>query len=80
MSALEIAAGNPTGHEAAALIAAVQIILESESAAGSELPWSYRSTWRRRAIDEGVNLRPYASSITVRGRPLSRPSDGSGVS
>ena len=72
-----MAAGNPTGHEAAALIAAVQIILESESAAGSELPFAYRSGWRRTAIDEGVNRRPYASSITALGRPMSRPSGGS---
>ncbi len=51
-----IVAGDATGEEAAAVIAAVQVLLEAESALeGPDLPWPYRSAWRRAAIDEGVD-------------------------
>ncbi len=47
--------GNPTREEAAAVIAAVQVLLEAESAQDApELPWAYRSAWRRAAIDEAI--------------------------
>jgi hypothetical protein len=50
-----IVAGHPTGEEAAAVIAAVQVMLDGESKETSaEVPWPYRSKWRRVAIDEGV--------------------------
>ena len=50
-----IVAGDATGEEAAAVIAAVQVLLEAESAPGAPAaPWPYRSAWRRAAIDEGV--------------------------
>ena len=45
----------PTGEEAAAVLAAVQVLLEAESEQGAPaLPWAYRSAWRRAAIDEGI--------------------------
>jgi len=51
----EAAYGSPTGEEAAAVIAAVQVMLDAESReASAEVPWPYRSKWRRAAIDEGV--------------------------
>jgi hypothetical protein len=52
---VEAAYGNPTPHEAAAIAAAVQTILDAEAAAtGSEMPEPYRSSWRRAAIHEAV--------------------------
>jgi hypothetical protein len=51
-----IVAGDPTGEEAAAVTAAVQVLLEAESAREApQLPWPYRSAWRRASIDEGVD-------------------------
>jgi hypothetical protein len=50
-----IVAGAPTGEEAAAVLAAVQLLLEAEAAGQAPRePWAYRSAWRRAAIDEGV--------------------------
>jgi hypothetical protein len=47
--------GDPSPAEAAAVLAAVQVLLEAESALSApELPWAYRSAWRRAAIDEGI--------------------------
>ena len=52
----EAAYGSPSPAEAAAVLAAVQVLLEAESASGApELPWPYRSAWRRAAIDEGID-------------------------
>jgi len=52
----QIVAGDATGEEAAALMAAVQVLLEAESGQQApDLPWPYRSAWRRAAIDEGVD-------------------------
>ncbi len=51
----EAAYGSPTGEEAAAVIAAVEVLLEAEGAHREpDLPWAYRSGWRRAAIDEGI--------------------------
>ena len=51
----QIVAGGPTGEQAAAVIAAVQIMLEeAPNMTGPEAPWPYRSTWRRAAIEEGI--------------------------
>ncbi len=53
----EAACGRPTADEAAAVLAAVQAVLESESApARAHVPWPYRSAWRRAAIEEGVGI------------------------
>jgi len=52
---VEVTLGTPSAEEAAALTAAVQMLLEGESAKGEpELAWPYRSAWRRAAIDEGI--------------------------
>lgn len=52
---VEAAYGNPTPHEAAAIAAAVQTILDAEAVArGPETPEAYRSSWRRAAIHEAV--------------------------
>jgi hypothetical protein len=46
----------PSAEEAAALAAALQVLLEAETPpAHPELPWPYRSAWRRAAIDEGID-------------------------
>jgi len=51
-----VVAGGATGEEAAAVMAAVQVLLEADSAHETpELPWPYRSAWRRASIDEGVD-------------------------
>lgn len=50
-----VIAGDPSAEEAAAIVAAVQVLLEAESAGGPIAPWPYRSAWRRAAIDEGVD-------------------------
>jgi hypothetical protein len=52
---VEAAYGNPTPHEAAAIAAAVQTILDAEArAAAPDVPEAYRSGWRRAAIHEAV--------------------------
>ena len=71
--AIDVVGGNPTAEQAAAILAAVQVMLESHTETGPEHPWPYRSAWRQAAIDEGVRL-PYAASITALGRPMRRPS------
>jgi hypothetical protein len=51
----EAAYGSPSAEEAAALTAAVQVLLKAESSQHApELPWPYRSAWRRAVIDEGI--------------------------
>lgn len=47
--------GTPSPEEAAAVLAAVQVLLDNESFSAPQLPWSYRSAWRRAAITEGIN-------------------------
>jgi hypothetical protein len=46
--------GNPSAEEAAAILAAVQVLVEGEQTQLQAAPWPYRSAWRRAAIDEGV--------------------------
>ncbi len=65
-----IVRGNPTAGEAAAILAAVQVVLESESApVDGDVPWPYRSAWRRAAIEEGVG------SARARSRPTRAVND-----
>ncbi len=47
-------AGDPTPEEAAAIIAAANIVLSAAPAPEDPRPWPYRSQWRRAAIEEGV--------------------------
>ncbi len=55
MSAAEaIVSGNPTPEEAAAIVAAVQLLTAAGPTQDDPRPWAYRSAWRRAAIDEGV--------------------------
>lgn len=52
---VDVIHGAPWADEAAAIVAAVQVLVEAESAHGApELPWPYRSAWRRAAIEEGI--------------------------
>jgi hypothetical protein len=52
---IEVISGAPGPEEAAAVIAAVQVLLEAErSHVAQTVPWPYRSAWRRAAIDEGI--------------------------
>lgn len=50
-----IVSGDPTPEEAAAIVAATQLVLTAGGPAEADpRPWAYRSAWRRAAIDEGV--------------------------
>lgn len=46
--------GDPTPEEAAAIIAAANLVLSAAPAVEDPRPWPYRSQWRRAAIEEGV--------------------------
>jgi hypothetical protein len=46
--------GSPSAEEAAAILAAVQVVLEAEATTAPQVPWAYRSAWRRAAIAEGA--------------------------
>jgi hypothetical protein len=53
---VHVTRGVPSAEEAAALTAAVQALLEVGAGhAEPQLPWPYRSAWRRAAIDEGID-------------------------
>ena len=56
----------PTAEEAAAILAAVQAVLDGERAraAGDPRPGAYRSPWRLAAIEEGTD-----DGMTNRWRP-----------
>ncbi len=51
--AIVIAGGVPTAEQAAAVVAAVEALVQEETVTDA-LPWAYRSSWRRAAIEEGV--------------------------
>ena len=51
---IEVVSGTPSAEEAAAVIAAVQALLGSETATALDRPWAYCSAWRRAAIEEGI--------------------------
>ena len=54
-SAIEVVWGAPGPEEAAAVITAVQVVLEAElDHAMPDMPWAYRSAWRRAAIEDGI--------------------------
>ncbi len=50
-----VVAAHGSPEEAAAVLAAVQVVLDREHGPDApEQPWPYRSAWRRAAIDEGT--------------------------
>ncbi len=49
--------GRPSAQEAAAIVAAVQVLIDGETPAGApQLPAAYRSGWRRAAIMESIRV------------------------